>query len=106
MSPQTRIFLQELLELDNSEDGILPDEFINKYKIKDIEGDYYIGAIIKVKDKSPDFPDNSGIIVRTVAGNILTLFVNVIKFEDLLNYDEITYIQIDENVDLINKRKK
>ncbi len=97
LSPQGRLFQQELTRMKVSEEGLTKEispDFSEKYSLTRIGGQYYIGVLLLV-DENFDFQlmDDLGIIKGAQIGQLLSARVRLSQFDLLLTLPGIVYIE-------------
>ena len=97
LSPQGRLFRQELSAFMVSEEGLsksISPDFSEKYSLSRIGEHYYIGVLLLI-DENFDVQamENSGIIKGAQIGQLLSARVKLTQFELLLTLPGIVYIE-------------
>ncbi len=86
-SPFTKLY-QSKLSIDKDGNSILSNEII--------------GGMVKVNDKfSVAQFDKMGVVVRTIAGNIITISFPSNIIQNIIDYDGVDYLQIDEPIGML-----
>lgn len=103
MSPYTRIFLKKMDEekkfFPENAKFLPSDELIEQFNIIRIEGIYYVGGILQVKENIDGKSiEELGVKIGTKAGIVWTVKIPIGKVEDVLRLDDILYMQIDERI--------
>ncbi|RLD37624.1 MAG: hypothetical protein DRI74_06235 [Bacteroidetes bacterium] len=107
LSLHTKLFLQELdKEIASKKDGnfIPSEEFIEKYNIQKIEGDYSISGFIKVDGNFREADLVSlNIKMGSKAGEIMTIIIPLEKMAKFLELKGIKYFEINKKASIKTK---
>jgi hypothetical protein len=103
LSPSTSLLIDELKreigETEKDKTFIPSNDLIEKYGLKLKNEKYYVSGLIKVEDGFDEqILSNYDIQIRTKAGNIYTVNINVSELIKLSEIKTVLYIQIDEKI--------
>lgn len=97
VSPSTAFLMLDLRKIDASK--LSEEQLIEKYALIKKDGKIYANSFITIKsDFDTDQLSNSGVLIGTKKGNIITALIPINQLEALTNNPNINYIQIGEKV--------
>lgn len=94
LSATAQAFAEYLNAQPQSKTGVLPDSIITAYRLKARQGRYWIDALVEL-DKNTDAEAlrQSGARVRTVAGDVASVFAPVDRFGEVVRTPGLRFFQ-------------
>ncbi len=98
-SAGTKMFISDYKKEVNTNQPVPGEDFIKKYSLIKVDGEYYVGVMIKVTD---NFNNNNLTGINAIPGSrandILSMKVPVQNVEKLSSIDGIKYVDVDHRV--------